>query len=99
MRGKITMDCPHCGRKFVLVDESEWTGACSMCGKAIASWTCGRCDYTWVPRDPRHLVKVCPKCSSPYWCRERVRKDYVERGLTARSRARRAIMKETDGKI
>ena len=30
---------------------------------------CQRCGHVWIPR--RFEVKVCPKCSSPYWDRPR----------------------------
>lgn len=26
---------------------------------------CSRCGYVWLPRIK--LVRVCPRCSSPYW--------------------------------
>ena len=31
---------------------------------------CLRCEYSWYPRTPK-LPKVCPKCKSPYWNKER----------------------------
>jgi len=30
---------------------------------------CLRCDHEWVPR--KEEVRICPKCKSPYWDRER----------------------------
>ena len=33
---------------------------------------CKRCGHQWKPRNGGH--KVCPKCNSPYWDRERVKK-------------------------
>ena len=35
---------------------------------------CNRCNHKWNPRTPKE-PKVCPKCKSPYWNKERVRKD------------------------
>jgi len=34
---------------------------------------CKRCNGEWYPRKPQ-LPKVCPKCNSPYWNRERKKK-------------------------
>lgn len=34
--------------------------------------TCLRCDHRWWPRSPKQLVR-CPKCTSPYWNRQRLR--------------------------
>lgn len=31
---------------------------------------CKRCDYTWTPR--KEDVRLCPKCKSPYWDRDRI---------------------------
>ena len=33
---------------------------------------CKRCQHTWLPRR-NNLPKVCPKCKSPYWNKERQR--------------------------
>ena len=35
----------------------------------IKKLSCKRCSYEWVPRIIS--VKVCPKCKSPYWDKER----------------------------
>lgn len=32
---------------------------------------CNRCKHEWYPRTPRE-PKVCPKCSSHYWNKERI---------------------------
>lgn len=32
--------------------------------------SCFRCLHTWVPRTDK-LPRVCPKCKSPYWEKER----------------------------
>ena len=31
---------------------------------------CKRCKHRWIPRVPR-TPKVCPKCNSPYWDKDR----------------------------
>lgn len=31
----------------------------------LTQLTCKRCGYQWFPRGP--VVRVCPKCKSPYW--------------------------------
>ncbi|MFA6358757.1 MAG: hypothetical protein WCY09_08905 [Candidatus Omnitrophota bacterium] len=36
----------------------------------IKQLKCKRCDYEWNPRKPD--VRVCPKCHSPYWDREKM---------------------------
>ncbi len=38
----------------------------------LATFTCKRCLGTWTPRNPQ--PQQCPKCRSPYWNKERVRK-------------------------
>ena len=37
---------------------------------------CKRCGHTWLP----HVedVRMCPKCRSPYWDRERIRERRAE---------------------
>ena len=30
---------------------------------------CKRCKHIWVPR--KSEVRICPKCKSPYWDREK----------------------------
>ena len=32
---------------------------------------CKRCGYEWVPR--KEEVRLCPRCRSPYWDRDRKR--------------------------
>lgn len=34
---------------------------------------CYRCKHEWLPSDKDILPKVCPKCKSPYWDRQKVR--------------------------
>ena len=33
---------------------------------------CKRCGYKWTPRKTE--IRICPKCKSPYWDRERKKK-------------------------
>ena len=39
----------------------------------ITQLECNRCHHKWYPRH-LSMPKVCPKCKSPYWNKERVRK-------------------------
>jgi hypothetical protein len=32
---------------------------------------CKRCGHKWIPRRPQK-PKVCPKCKSPYWKKDRI---------------------------
>lgn len=61
--------CPECGHEFSIKLE------------------CKRCGHIWHPKDPNHIPEVCPnpKCKSPYWNRERVRKK-TEKGHSSRKR-------------
>lgn len=36
----------------------------------IPTLQCNRCEHEWYPRSPKE-PKVCPKCNSPYWNKER----------------------------
>lgn len=40
--------------------------------------TCSRCQHVWLIKN-KELPMTCPGCRSPYWNRERVRKDYIDR--------------------
>ena len=31
--------------------------------------SCKRCGYKWIPRKVE--IRICPKCKSPYWDREK----------------------------
>ena len=33
---------------------------------------CKRCEHEWIPRTEVY-PKLCPKCKSPYWDRDRIR--------------------------
>ncbi len=49
----------------------------------VWAFRCLRCGHEWIPRSPisgeleapsgDDLPRVCPKCKSPYWDRERQR--------------------------
>jgi hypothetical protein len=36
----------------------------------VEGYRCARCGHVWVPRKPEH-PRVCPRCKSPFWDRER----------------------------
>ena len=58
----------------------------------VLGYRCERCGHEWVPRNDRP-PKVCPKCKSPYWDRER-----RTRPAPATDRAGRAAAAE-DGEV
>ena len=35
----------------------------------VLKFNCKRCGHNWVPRQTE--IRICPKCKSPYWDRER----------------------------
>lgn len=35
-----------------------------------SGYKCLRCGHTWVPRK-KDCPRICPKCKSPYWDREK----------------------------
>jgi len=39
----------------------------------LKRYTCKRCNHNWLPRSEEKPM-VCPKCNSPYWDKERVKK-------------------------
>lgn len=41
--------------------------------ESIKEVQCNRCGHKWIPRTFT-LPDRCPKCNSPYWNKERVRK-------------------------
>lgn len=50
---------------------------CPKCGYNIKiKLKCKRCGHEWYPRTPGVLPRVCPnpKCKSPYWNKERIKK-------------------------
>lgn len=32
---------------------------------------CKRCGHIWLPRKNTVAIKVCPRCKSPYWDKEK----------------------------
>jgi hypothetical protein len=56
--------------------------------EALHGLTCLRCDHRWWPRSPKQPVR-CPKCTSPYWNRERLRATATRAGGAPRGRAAR----------
>jgi hypothetical protein len=38
----------------------------------VMGFRCLRCAHEWVPRQFKPEPKVCPKCKSPYWNRQRL---------------------------
>jgi DNA-directed RNA polymerase subunit RPC12/RpoP len=48
----------------------------------LMGYRCARCTHQWVPmKSASAPPRVCPKCKSPYWDRERQRKE-APRGST-----------------
>lgn len=41
---------------------------------ALKILNCKRCGHEWASRNP-DKVRVCPKCKSPYFNRERIKRD------------------------
>jgi DNA-directed RNA polymerase subunit RPC12/RpoP len=37
----------------------------------LDGWRCARCRHEWLPRVKIIAPKVCPKCKSHYWNKER----------------------------
>jgi hypothetical protein len=37
----------------------------------VEGFRCARCGHEWVPRRRTEDPRVCPRCKSPYWDRER----------------------------
>lgn len=78
---RLVMFCRDCGKNFVMKREN-FDGTCPMCGTFITRFRCSRCAHEWTPREWGRLPQVCPKCKSPYWCRERSRQgDYESGGI------------------
>lgn len=46
---------------------------CPYCQRKFElNFKCKRCSHEWTPRSNKP-PRVCPKCKSPYWDRERIR--------------------------
>lgn len=37
----------------------------------VLVYSCTRCHHEWIPRDKQNEPRMCPKCKSAYWDRER----------------------------
>ena len=88
---RMDMLCGECGAR-ALIPANAFTGHCPRCGMPYFLLTCTRCGNVWRRRADT-LPKVCPKCKSPSWNRERVKIDaeaYVRRAR-AEQLARRRI--------
>lgn len=35
--------------------------------RLVPELTCLRCGYEWLPRNPEHIPKKCPKCLTKLW--------------------------------
>lgn len=64
--------CTECG--WVLC-RGRADGLCPKCHQELTEAVCTRCGHTWRPRTPLtvRIPKVCPRCKSPYWDRERTK--------------------------
>jgi predicted Zn-ribbon and HTH transcriptional regulator len=60
-------------RKYIYTE--EYRGYMEL---ELPPLNCKRCGHEWYPARPK-LPKVCPKCKSPYWNKERKNKGQ-ERG-------------------
>ena len=62
---------------------------CPMCHHVFEQQKlrCKRCNHEWIQRDIK-LPKVCPRCKSPYWNKERRKqiKDYNTGGVNENKR-------------
>lgn len=38
----------------------------------IKKCKCKRCLYEWWPKKPNKYVKICPRCKSPLWNKDKV---------------------------
>lgn len=71
--GRMIMYCPTCNRNFATSDD-RFAGECTACGMPVFVRRCTRCGHQWRARRITYISKVCPKCKSPYWNRERIRR-------------------------
>ncbi len=54
---------------FVLLEEKKEKAVKGMEKVTMGVVSCKRCGHGWVPRIEN--IRVCPKCKSPYWNKER----------------------------
>ena len=64
--------CDSCGW---VICRNRVDGHCPKCNSEFTTAECTRCGHRWRPRTPltERIPKVCPKCKSPYWDRERTK--------------------------
>lgn len=73
MKGRTVAYCTSCGKWFYTnADGKAYDWRCTRCGQPVRMLRCTRCDYEWFPRK-RNMPRVCSKCHSPYWNKERMR--------------------------
>lgn len=65
--------CADCGKWSPVSDPQHCSWRCPQCGAFLRLLRCGRCGHEWSPRTFGRLPKICPKCKSPYWDREKCR--------------------------
>ena len=61
--------CISCHRKQHIVIQSVMQVRRKIIG--LLEYHCLRCTHSWIPRSDNY-PKVCPKCKSPYWDKERI---------------------------
>jgi len=67
---RLVLFCEECMKNFMMKKE-RFDGTCPMCGTFVRTMRCSRCGHAWIPRTWSPLPRVCPKCKSKYWNRER----------------------------
>lgn len=50
--------------------------------RIIEKCRCLRCSYTWWPRKDKSEIKLCPRCKSPNWNKERTNLRGLKQGTT-----------------
>lgn len=72
MHARTVAYCHTCDRWFYANAGGEnFDWHCTRCGAAVRMLRCTRCGYEWFPRG-RGMPRVCSKCHSPYWNKERM---------------------------
>ena len=84
--------CSGC-HAYYRCDESDYTGTCPACNVWNSQHRCSRCGHEWRSNLAFYgrTSRVCPKCKSPYWNRERVmipERDAGKRFVAASGRAK-----------
>lgn len=70
-KGRLMIWCKDCNIFYYSTDK-KFSNHCPKCKRMLVDRKCVRCGHEWVTRNYKQLASVCPKCSSPYWCRERI---------------------------